>query len=144
MAQIGKEKEIKEEIIIDAADSVLGRLASFAAKQALLGKKIVVVNSEKALITGNKQSIIKDYKHKLAIGRAGAFKGPFFPRTEERIMRRTIRGMLPWKRTRGRSAYRNVRCYIGIPLEYESAKKINFKKDLKSDYVTLKELCELL
>ena len=32
------------EIIIDASHSVLGRVASFAAKQSLLGKKVIIGN----------------------------------------------------------------------------------------------------
>ena len=33
---------MNEQIVLDAKNTVLGRLASYAAKQALLGKKIIV------------------------------------------------------------------------------------------------------
>ncbi len=38
-------------MIIDANNMILGRLASFAAKKALLGEKIDVINCEKAVIS---------------------------------------------------------------------------------------------
>ena len=40
--------------IIDGKDAVLGRLASYAAKEALKGEDIAIVNCEKIIITGNK------------------------------------------------------------------------------------------
>ena len=45
---------MKNQIVIDATNATMGRLASYVAKQALLGKQIAIVNSEKAIITGNK------------------------------------------------------------------------------------------
>ena len=33
-----------EKLIIDANNAVMGRLASYVAKQAMLGKEIVIVN----------------------------------------------------------------------------------------------------
>ncbi|TAL55726.1 MAG: 50S ribosomal protein L13, partial [Nanoarchaeota archaeon] len=48
--------------IIDAKDSVLGRVATFAAKKALLGDNVIVVNADKAYISGDKHKIILDYK----------------------------------------------------------------------------------
>ena len=43
--------------IIDGTDATLGRLASYAAKQALQGEEIVVLNCEKVIITGKRKSI---------------------------------------------------------------------------------------
>ena len=42
--------------IIDGKNTVLGRLASFAAKEALKGEEIVVLNCEQVIITGNKKN----------------------------------------------------------------------------------------
>ena len=66
-------------VVIDAKGSILGRLASYAAKQALLGKSIVIVNCKYALLTGKRATTIKEYN---AIRRRGgsSLKGPFFPR----------------------------------------------------------------
>ena len=41
--------------IIDGKGAILGRLASYAAKQALKGEEIVVLNCEEVIITGNKK-----------------------------------------------------------------------------------------
>ena len=50
--------------VIDGTNAVLGRLASYAAKQALLGEEIVIVNCEKVIITGNRQNILEDFRDK--------------------------------------------------------------------------------
>ncbi len=116
-------------ILIDASDTRLGRLASFAAKKALEGEEIVIVNAEKAIITGNEEDIKEKYKTRRDVG--DRYKGPFFPRMPDRIVRRAIRGMLPYKTRKGRDAYRRVRVYIGVPKEFEGKEvtKLEWTKD---------------
>lgn len=109
------------EIVIDATNSVLGRVASFAAKQALLGNKVVILNCEKAIILGNKQDILNDYISKR---QRGGVKGPFQPSQSHLIIKRAIRGMLPHKKGRGLNALRNIKCYKGLPARYLEVKKI--------------------
>jgi len=116
-------------IIINAENAVLGRLASYVAKQALLGKKIVIVNSEKAIVIGNEKNIVGRYKEKRARGGYGA--GPLYPTTSERILKRTIRNMLPYKKERGREALKRVKCFIGVPKEFEDKKMIKSGKGKK-------------
>ncbi|MFQ6127926.1 MAG: 50S ribosomal protein L13 [Thermoplasmata archaeon] len=99
--------------VIDATDSVLGRLASVVAKRLLQGEEIVVVNAEKAIISGDKVSIFQEYKKMREIGSKTA--GPHFPRMPDRIITRTIRGMIPYQKPRGREAFRRLRVYIGVP-----------------------------
>jgi large subunit ribosomal protein L13 len=113
---------MNEEIVIDATNSVLGRVASFAAKQALAGKKIAIVNCEKAVILGNKRDILKDYTTKR---QRGGVKGPFFPSKSAAIVKRAARGMLPHKKGRGANALDNIKCYEGIPAKYIEANKLN-------------------
>ena len=55
-------------LIIDANGAIFGRLCSFAAKIALEGNEIAIINSEKTLITGNKNDIVKHYKMLREIG----------------------------------------------------------------------------
>ena len=112
-------------IVIDATNATLGRLSSYAAKQALQGREVIILNSEKAIITGKKIGIVKAYKEKRSKG-GTAMRGPNFPGTAERIVKRTIRGMLPNYRTgRGRVALKRIKCYVGMPKEFESGKKIS-------------------
>ncbi|MEM4524429.1 MAG: 50S ribosomal protein L13, partial [Archaeoglobaceae archaeon] len=83
-----------EYVVINAEGHILGRLCSVIAKRLLMGERIVVVNAEKAVITGNKANIFERYKEKY--DRGSKEKGPYFPRHPEKIFKRTVRGMLPW------------------------------------------------
>lgn len=109
------------EIVIDGTNSVLGRLASFAAKQALLGNKVIIVNCKKAIILGNKKDILKDY---VAKRQRGGVKGPFFPSKSAAIVKRAIRGMLSYKKGRGADALKNIKCYESLPAKYTEANKL--------------------
>lgn len=126
-------------VVIDAEGGVLGRVAAYAAKQALQGKEVVVVNSNKALITGEKLDILGKYKKARARGGLSQ-AGPYFPKTPERIMKRTIRGMLPPRQFRGDSAYDRVMCYNKTPTEFEHVKKISLKKEIKYKAMELSQL----
>ena len=129
----------EKEIVIDASEGVLGRVASFAAKQSLLGKKVTIVNCEKALVTGRRKNILEEYK--IARRRGGSSrKGPKFPKSSERIMKRTIRGMLQYKEGRGAAAFKRIMCYDAIPEEFANTKKINLKKELNAKSLELKEV----
>ncbi|MEM5883109.1 MAG: 50S ribosomal protein L13, partial [Candidatus Aenigmatarchaeota archaeon] len=92
-------------MIIDAENQILGRVASKIAKKLLEGEKIIVVNCEKAVISGNPRYTIKKYLEK--IERGDPKHGPFFPKTPDGIFRRTVRGMLCWDRAKGRKAFKN-------------------------------------
>jgi large subunit ribosomal protein L13 len=100
-------------IIYDAENHVLGRMSSAIAKQLLSEERVVVVNAEKAVVSGNPTAIIKHYQAR--VKRGDPIKGPFFPRTPDGILRRSVRGMLPWKKAKGRAAYKRLRVYIGVP-----------------------------
>ncbi|MBU0898356.1 MAG: 50S ribosomal protein L13, partial [Nanoarchaeota archaeon] len=79
-----------EEMIIDASEQVVGRLASKAAKEALKGNKIVIVNADKAIISGTPKYTEKIFHEKLKKG--DPYHGPFYPKTPEGVMKRIIRG----------------------------------------------------
>ncbi len=134
--------------IINASGHILGRLSSVIAKRILRGEKIVVVNAEKAIITGDRDMVFQRYKEKY--DRGSKEKGPYFPRHPEKIFKRTVRGMLPWKSKRGREAYRRLRVFIGVPDElkgrdFEVVEQALFEKVSKTDkYVLLKDVSEHL
>ena len=129
------------EVILDATDAAIGRLATYAAKQALLGRKVIIINCNEAIVTGRQSALLEVYKTKIARG-GYAQKGPYFSKTPERLAKRTIRGMLPWKRTRGKDAFKLIKCFNETPAEYSGKDKITFKK-AKSPNLTLKRLLEL-
>ncbi len=102
-------------IIIDAKNAVLGRLGSIVAKMLLNGENIIIINAEKAIVTGRKKEIKERF---LEMRRRGnKYKGPFYPKHPDAIVRRTIRGMLPYKKAMGIAALRRLKVYVGSPSE---------------------------
>jgi len=130
--------------IIDANGALLGRLSAITAKRLINGEEIAVINSEKAIISGKKFTIKQRYKQKIEVGTYR--KGPFFPRTPDRIVKRTIRGMIPYQTPHGRTAFKKLKCYIGIPKEFEGKKIENIKEAEKQpvDFITIEELSRYL
>ena len=131
-------------MIIDATDLKVGRLATVVAKAALKGETVTIVNAEKAVLTGNKNSIIAKYQEQYQ--RGGPHWGPFLPRMPDRFLRRIIKGMLPMNTARGREAYKRVMCYIGNPEEQkaESIDGAHIKHSQTLRYMTVQELCRVL
>ncbi|MFB0560789.1 MAG: 50S ribosomal protein L13 [Candidatus Lokiarchaeia archaeon] len=132
-------------VVIDATNLILGRLASVVATRLLQGEKVAIINAEKAVITGNKKAVVSRYKSKLKIRTHTApWKGPFHYRRPDRIVKRTVRGMLPWKKPKGKAAYKRLRVYIGLPeyLNQTTAQTISDADIKKSDsrYITVETL----
>lgn len=137
--------------IIDAEKTILGRLASFAAKEALKGEAIIIVNAEKAVITGNREHVFESYlerKQRKSIVNPRRH-GPKYPRRPDLLLKRAIRGMLPWKKAKGREAFKRIKAYIGMPQEFKNQEKIKIENATVEKleipkYVTLKEISEYL
>jgi large subunit ribosomal protein L13 len=133
-----------EKLFIDAENQVAGRLASRAAKEALKGKHVFIVNAEKAIITGNPKFVIKRYYE--MVTRGNPYHGPFYPKVPDRMLKRIIRGMLPHRRPNGRMAFHRVRVYNSIP---EELSKETFQRQepgnrMSSKFITLGKLSERL
>lgn len=127
------------EIVIDGTNALLGRLASYSAKQTLLGKNVAIVNCRAIVISGGARSVIGNYKEKS--GRGGASQqGPIFPTSPEKIVKRTIRGMLPHRQGRGLEALKRVRCYNDVPEKYKESKKIKAGKEKHISTISLREV----
>jgi len=136
--------------IIDAKKLIMGRLASTVAKELLNGEKIVIVNAEKSIISGSRKSILAKYAHKMerrSIVNPQRF-GPKSPRRPDGILRRAVRGMIPYKTPRGREAYKRLKVYVGIPEEYEgkttTIKSIDLSKLKVSKYIEIGEISAYL
>jgi len=138
-------KVVKNKLVIDGEGQIMGRLASYAAKQALLGNEIAVLNSEKVIVTGTKEDIVEKFQKTRKIG-GDRFQGPYPSRDTEKLMKRAIRRMLPDYRVgRGREAWKRIKCYNGSPEEFKNDKIIKLeKKEIRCDYMTLSELKKLL
>jgi len=126
--------------IIDGKNAVLGRLASYVAKEALKGEDIVILNCDQVIITGNKKNIREEFEEKRRKIGSGQ-KGPKHSRSTDKIVKRSIRGMLPNHRLgRGKIAYRKIKCYVGVPKEFQESKKIIGGREKKSKFVYVKEI----
>lgn len=105
------------EIVVNAENAVVGRLASRVAKLLLEGYRVYIVNVDKAVITGKRKRVLEDFTRRLWIKSNVNPRrhGPFKPRSPEGIFRRVVRGMLPRRKPRGKSAYKRLRVYRGVP-----------------------------
>ena len=125
--------------IIDGTNATLGRLASYVAKEALKGEEFVFLNCNKVVITGNRKSIEKDFLERR--GRVGSGQnGPKVSRLADRIVKRSIRGMLPHRESRGKDALGRIKCYTKVPKEFEDSKKIIAGKEKTTKFITIKDI----
>jgi len=111
--------------IYDASNQVLGRIASNVAKDLMRGENVSLINCEKAVISGNPKVIEKHYLERR--WRGDPHHGPFFPRTPKDIVRRAIRGMLPFYKPKGREAFRRLKVYVGVPDELNNKEYIRLE-----------------
>jgi len=130
--------------LVNADGLILGRMASKVAKRLLNGEKVVIVNAEKAVLSGKKKSKVAEAKEFLEVG--APRQGPFHYRRPDRILRKTVRGMLPFKQPKGRTAYKKLKVFIGVPEDLEGQQMITLKEaqaaKLKGSYFTLAELAK--
>lgn len=118
--------------IIDAKDKILGRLSSVIARYLIgkhkveyspdidVGDYIIVLNSKKVHISGQKFENKIYYKH---TGYIGGIKSSTFRQMvsvhPERVVEIAVRGMLP-KNSLGRMMYRRLRVYSGSTHNHEA------------------------
>ncbi len=136
-------------IIIDAEKNILGRMASKAAKELLKGEEeVVIVNAEKAIITGSPEKTVEKYKGRMKLrDPANPKRSRKNSRRPDLFVKRIIRGMIPYKSRNGTQAYRRLKVYMNVPKEYEGkAEKISESKSITSDYkyIEVGKLCKRL
>ncbi|MGD0511100.1 MAG: 50S ribosomal protein L13, partial [Candidatus Micrarchaeaceae archaeon] len=107
--------DYKDYIVYDANNKVLGRLASTVAKELMNGKSVAVINAEKAFISGNKKVIRQRYNVRLRLQeKENPEHSPYWPRRPDMLVRRVIRGMLPYhKKPSGKAAFKRLRVFVG-------------------------------
>jgi large subunit ribosomal protein L13 len=109
--------EFDADVVVDARDCILGRVASNVAEMALDGQRVAVVNAEDAVVTGSDEDVVGKFRERTELG---SDKGPAYPSRPDGILKRSVRGMLPYKRERGREAFENVRVYVGDPFDEDA------------------------
>jgi large subunit ribosomal protein L13 len=132
-------------VYVDGAGHIAGRLASVVTRELLAGRRVTVVNAEKILISGERGSVVNQWKKKLEItSRVNPLYGPIHHRRPDGIMRRMVRGMVPRRKTKGVLAMKRLRVYIGVPESLAKAKLTRFDEAAAprppSRYMTLGEL----
>ena len=130
--------------VINAEGLILGRMASKVAKKLLNGEEIIIVNAEKSVLSGKKKSKVAEAKQFLEVG--APERGPFHYRRPDRIMRKTVQGMLPIKQPKGKAAYKRLTVFMGVPEDLKDQKMDTFKEaqaaKLKGPHFTLAELAK--
>ncbi|MBI4147499.1 50S ribosomal protein L13 [Candidatus Woesearchaeota archaeon] len=131
--------------IYNGENMILGRLAARVAKEALLGEEVKVINCEKVIVSGAKAVTFERAKQK-----RGRYGHPHRSQTHSRLpdkwVRRSIRGMLPWKQARGKEAYKLIMCYVGSPAEFAGKELITLNDSSMNKlpnlkYTTIGEIC---
>ncbi|WP_336037889.1 50S ribosomal protein L13 [Halobacterium yunchengense] len=135
--------EFDADVVVDARDCILGRVASNVAERALDGESVAVVNAEQAVVTGTKEDVFGTYRKRAELG---SDSGPYYPKRPDGIFKRAVRGMLPYKQRDGREAFENVRVYVGNPLDEDGEVLEETSLDRLSTirFVTLGEVSEEL
>jgi large subunit ribosomal protein L13 len=129
-------------VVVNGEGLILGRMCSKIAKRLLNGEQIIVVNAEKVIISGKRKSKVAEAHKFLEVGAPD--RGPFHSRRPDRIVRKTVRGMVPWAQPKGKLAYKRLKVYLGVPLELkdsalETIEQANAAK-LTGPHFTLGEL----
>ena len=109
---------IDADLVVDARDCIMGRVASQVAERALDGETIAVVNAERAVITGREGQITEKFQKRVDLA---SDQGPAYPSRPDGIFKRAIRGMVPYKKPYGREAFENIRVYVGNPYDEDEA-----------------------
>lgn len=130
----------KDWVVVDAQDVVLGRLSSEVAKlirgkhkpnftpHVDCGDNVIVINSDKIKLTGNKWDEKEYVRHS---GYPGGQKKmtprQLMAKSSTRIVEKAVRGMLPKNRL-GRALFGNLYVYEGAehPHEAQNPKEIKF------------------
>lgn len=132
-------------LYVDASGQVAGRLCSKIAAELLSGKRVVVLNAEKAVVSGRRNTVFRLWRERLELySHVNPIYGPIHPRKPDNILHRMIRGMVPKTKNKGKSAMNRLRVYIGVPDKYASVKTVRFDDALATRplplYTTLEEV----
>ena len=134
--------KLKPPTFVDAEGLILGRMCSKVAKKLLNGEEVVILNAEKTILSGKKKSKVAEAKQFLEVG--APERGPFHYRRPDRIVRKTVGGMLPIKQPKGKNALARLRVYMGAPIEFKNQKTETLTDaqatKLKGPKLTLAEL----
>jgi len=133
----------KKWYVIDAADKPLGRVAAIAATilrgkheptftpHADCGEYVIIINADKAVLTGNKLDQKMWYRHTGYIGGMKAIKYRDLMATRsDKAMELAVWGMLPHN-TLGRAALRKLHIYKDAQHKHAAQSPIVWDREIK-------------
>ena len=136
---MAKEESIQREwLVIDAAGRPLGRLAAEAARilrgkhkptftpHADTGDHVIVINAAQVALTGNKTEERIYWHSQYPGGLKSVTRGAMRDKRPDRLVERTIKGMLPHNRL-GDQMYRKLKVYTGATHPHEAQKPRNYE-----------------
>ncbi|MEW5955208.1 MAG: 50S ribosomal protein L13 [Candidatus Micrarchaeota archaeon] len=135
-------------MIVDATDTLMGRLAAQVAKLLLKGETLEVVNVEKTALSGEPSKIIEKYRKRRGIQyKANPEHSAKWPRRPDYLFKRVVQGMLPKNRT-GETAIKRLTAHVGVPKDFEAETAARLKtkasSTLQCRQITLEQLCRRL
>jgi large subunit ribosomal protein L13 len=129
---------------VNADGLIVGRMSSNIAKRLLNGENVIILNAEKAIYSGKRKSKIAEAHVFLEVG--APERGPFHYRRPDRMLKKTVRGMLPCRQPKGKMALKRLKVFMGVPLEFKDQSTIQFEEaqasKLKGPSFTLGELAK--
>ena len=123
-------------VVIDAEGVVVGRLASYVAKRLRgkhradwtphidTGDHVIIINADKAVLTGNKYNDKTYYWHTGYPGgiKSRTAKDIFEGRFPDRILRKAVQRMMPKESPLARKQLAKLRVYAGTEHPHEAQK----------------------
>ncbi|EGR31204.1 hypothetical protein IMG5_115900 [Ichthyophthirius multifiliis] len=111
-------------VVIDAQGHLLGRLASYVAKELLSGQRIVVVRAEGINVSGSLfRNRVKFSEFLNKWMNHNPRRGFQHFRAPTKIFWRCVRGMIPHLTPRGAAALQKLKIFEGVPAPYDRVKK---------------------
>ncbi len=130
--------------LVNAEGLIVGRMCSKVAKRLLNGEDVIILNAEKAVFSGKKKSKVLEAHIFLEVG--APRRGPFHYRRPDRFLQKAVRGMVPYKQPKGKNAYKRLKVFMGVPLEFKNQEMITFTEasaaNLKGPHFTLGEMAK--
>jgi len=146
-SKIQKEKTSKssDKMKIDAENLIVGRMATVAAKHALQGEQVEIINCDKAVISGNSAWLKDEWTRKRHQGTHRS--GPYYDKRPERFVKRIIRGMLPHRQAKGEAALKRITCHVSAPegsSGHKTIEEANFKKLKSARFMYIKDIVKTM
>lgn len=120
-------------LVVDAAGKPLGRLAAEVARllrgkhkptftpHVDTGDHVIVINADQVVLTGNKSEERIYWHSQYPGGLKSVTRGSMLAKRPERLVERTVKGMLPHNRL-GAQMYRKLKVYAGTAHPHEAQK----------------------